>query len=295
MNNKSRNNVLQRNLSLFILLPLLVVILLPNNNCLSLSVVNAFNAHVVTTTTTTTTSPKSLYHQHLFSNHNILPLTRTSPSLKLSSSTSNEHTNDDTTTTSKQPIRKVVLLLPSSIDTTTTTTKSVSFQSSSSSYSPLSLEEAVKEIMESTTDSTTDGYNSLQITSTQCQFFPKDEYEVVEQTCRNANVLIALEPTSPSDVKFVATMFRLRRTAATDTAPSTTEHRRYQCQFALGGKPFAPLVGYYDAANPQPLLEDYVPFTKQAKSKQTATRMQELFDQWTIQSFREALLVFFNQ
>jgi len=260
-------------------------------------VVNAFNAHVVTTTTTTTTSPKSLYHQHLFSNHNILPLTRTSPSLKLSSSTSNEHTNDDTTTTSKQPIRKVVLLLPSSIDTTTTTTKSVSFQSSSSSssYSPLSLEEAVKEIMESTTDSTTDGYNSLQITSTQCQFFPKDEYEVVEQTCRNANVLIALEPTSPSDVKFVATMFRLRRTAATDTAPSTTEHRRYQCQFALGGKPFAPLVGYYDAANPQPLLEDYVPFTKQAKSKQTATRMQELFDQWTIQSFREALLVFFNQ
>jgi hypothetical protein len=290
--NKSRDVLLRNLSSLLLLLWLPLVISLCNNICVPWPGVNAFSVNVVTTA-----NSHKLYYQH--SNHNtILPSTRTSSlPLHLSSSISNEH---DDTTTLNQPIRKVVFLLPSSTDTTAATT--IPFQSCST------WEEAVQEIMKSTaadsTNNKNDEYNtSFQITSTQCQFFPQEEYEVVEQTCRNANVLIALGPTSPSDVKFVATMFRLRRTENDGGAATTDpqqqqqqqQQRYYQCQFALGGKPFAPLVGYYDAANPQPLWEDYVPFTKQAKSKQIATRMQTLFDQWTVQDFRDALLVFLNQ
>mmetsp|Transcript_6351 Transcript_6351/g.8979 ORF Transcript_6351/g.8979 Transcript_6351/m.8979 type:complete len:314 (+) Transcript_6351:3-944(+) len=205
----------------------------------------------------------------------------------------NENNNEVVTSSSstEKTIRKIVLLLPSSFDNDNSL-----FQRSSSSSSPTtttalstSLEEAVQEIIE-TMDCTN---ASIQITSTKCQLFPKDEYDIVENACLSSNALIALAPTSPSDVKFVATMFRLRRTATGGSQQQ--QKQQYQCQFALGGKPFAPLVGYYDGANPQPLLEDIVPFTKQAKSKKLAISMQELFEKWTIQDFNEALLLFFNQ
>jgi hypothetical protein len=114
--------------------------------------------------------------------------------------------------------------------------------------------------------------------------FCNSEYDSL---CQDSNVLIALGVQAPVDVRFVATLFRKRRAASVASSAS-----RATCQFALGGKPFAPLVDNYDEANPS-LLENF-PWTVAAQDKILALEMQRLFGQWETEDFVVALTLFFD-
>jgi hypothetical protein len=86
----------------------------------------------------------------------------------------------------------------------------------------------------------------------------------------------------------VATLFRKRRAASVASLAS----RRATCQFALGGKPFAPLVDNYDGANPS--LQEQFPWTEAARDNILASEMQRLFDQWQKEDFVAAFTLFFD-
>lgn len=114
--------------------------------------------------------------------------------------------------------------------------------------------------------------------------FCNSEYDTL---CQDSNVLIALGVQAPVDVRFVATLFRKRRAASVASSAS-----RATCQFALGGKPFAPLVDNYDEANPS--LQEQFPWTVAARDKILALEMQRLFDQWQTEDFVVASTLFFD-
>lgn len=114
--------------------------------------------------------------------------------------------------------------------------------------------------------------------------FCNSEYDTL---CQDSNVVIALGVQAPADVRFVATLFRERRAASVASSAS-----RATCQFALGGKPFAPLVDNYDVANPS--LQEQFPWTVAARDKILASEMQRLFDQWRTEDFVVALTLFFD-
>ena len=105
-----------------------------------------------------------------------------------------------------------------------------------------------------------------------------DEADAV---CPSANALIALGVESPLDVRYVATAFRLRRSSATKSE---------MCQFALGGKPFAPLLGSYDEANPT--WERDFPWTSAARDRKLMLQMQALFEEGDIEEYVKAIILF---
>jgi len=96
--------------------------------------------------------------------------------------------------------------------------------------------------------------------------------EDAERFCLQANALIALGVDTPMDVRFVATTFRKRRTSW-----QTYNSLGSMCQFALGGKPFAPLMDSYDEANPT--WEQSIPWSSVSRDKQLCDQMMTLFDQ----------------
>lgn len=103
-----------------------------------------------------------------------------------------------------------------------------------------------------------------------------------DAACQDAAIVVALGIQFPLDVRFVATAFRLRRTAGT----------KGTCQFALGGKPFAPLLDQYDEANPT--WQRNVPFTAEARDRTLMLEMQTLFEKGEIDDYVQAIQLYFS-
>ena len=101
--------------------------------------------------------------------------------------------------------------------------------------------------------------------------------------CSSSDVLIALGVESPYDVRFVATAFRLRRTAG----------RKGTCQFAFGGKPFAPLLDAYDEANPT--WQQDISWTAAGKDRKLLLKMLELFEKENAEDYVEAIRLYLGQ
>ena len=104
-----------------------------------------------------------------------------------------------------------------------------------------------------------------------------------------ANALIALGISSPSDIQFLSQTFRKRREKQQNHQLTNT------CQFAVDcGGNYAPIVGPYDEANPS-ILASAAPWTDIASGKRLAAQMTELFDKFTSDEFALAVMLFFNQ
>ena len=67
-----------------------------------------------------------------------------------------------------------------------------------------------------------------------------------------------------------------------------------RCQFALDcSKPFAPIVGLYDEANPNFLCK--IPLTEEARGRETMYEMMDMFEEWNVNEFSRAIGIFFDR
>eukprot|EP00977_Amphora_coffeiformis_P001685 scaffold326_cov165-Amphora_coffeaeformis.AAC.2 len=105
-----------------------------------------------------------------------------------------------------------------------------------------------------------------------------------ESVCQTASVVVALGVESPMDVRFVATAFRRRR--------SSGKLKEGLCQFALGGKTFAPLVDAYDEANPT--WQKELPWSAAARDRTLMLQMQDLFEKGGTEDYVEAITLYLD-
>ena len=109
--------------------------------------------------------------------------------------------------------------------------------------------------------------------------------------CQQANLLLALGMESPMDVRCVATLFRQRRTSdlVENAVPS-----RPTAQFAVGGKPFAPLVDQWDEANPKTWQKE-IPWSAAAQDRRLMLDMQAMFEKGEPDDFVKAIGLFWDK
>lgn len=126
--------------------------------------------------------------------------------------------------------------------------------------------------------------SSLKATSSTLAVSVVTSDEIAATTfCEQANLVVALGIESPMDVRSVATLFRIRRTSS-DVSP--------RAQFALGGKPFAPLVDQWDEANPA--WQKDIPWSGAARDRSLMLEMQTIFQQGEAEDFVRAITLFVN-
>jgi len=115
---------------------------------------------------------------------------------------------------------------------------------------------------------------------------PTDLLATTRQRALDADVLLGLGLSNPADVRYLSTLFRERRLTDTDNSK--------RCQFALDcGKPFAPIVGPYDEANPNFLCK--IPWTEEAKGRESMYEMMDMFAEWNVADFSRAIVLFFDR
>jgi len=108
---------------------------------------------------------------------------------------------------------------------------------------------------------------------------------IISTTCQQAKLVLALGIQSSMDVRYVATLFRLRRSASADVDKDLA-------QFALGGKPFAPSVGTWDEANPS--WKANIPWTAAAQDRALMLSMQRLFVRGEREDYVQAIQLYIN-
>ena len=185
------------------------------------------------------------------------------------------------------PIGTVTILVPSSSDST------IASKSRFNSSPPLSYHDAAHAISEKVDDISSNRKGRIIVSICAVLTAAASSQPDIEQTRKlasEADVLIGLGLNSPYDVRFLSTLFRERRLA--EEGVNMIKGRR--CQFALDcDKPFAPIVGPYDEANPTILVR--IPWSNEAKGRQTMYEMMSLFQRWTVEDFGNALLLFFDR
>ena len=113
------------------------------------------------------------------------------------------------------------------------------------------------------------------------------------QKASDADVLLGLGLSSPADVRYLSTLFRERRLSDIDNSKQWSRCSK-RCQFALDcGKPFAPIVGLYDEANPNFLCK--IPLTNEARGRETMYEMMDMFEEWNVKKFSRAIGIFFDR
>lgn len=111
-----------------------------------------------------------------------------------------------------------------------------------------------------------------------------------------ADVLLGLGLSSPADVRYLSTLFRERRLAGMESSSPLRGWRRSKrtCQFALDcGRPFAPLVGPYDEANPS--FGCKISWTDEARGRTTMYEMMDGFEEGEVGEFARAIVMFFDR
>lgn len=113
------------------------------------------------------------------------------------------------------------------------------------------------------------------------------------QKASDADVLLGLGLSSPADVRYISTLFRERRLSDISNSNQWSRCSK-RCQFALDCcKPFAPIVGLYDEANPNFLCK--IPWSNEAKGRETMYEMMDMFEEWNVQEFSRAIGTFFDR
>ena len=113
------------------------------------------------------------------------------------------------------------------------------------------------------------------------------------QKASDADVLLGLGLSSPADVRYLSTLFRERRLSDIKNSNQWSRCGK-RCQFSLDcGKPFAPIVGLYDEANPNFLCK--IPLTNEARGRETMYEMMGMFEEWNVKEFSKAIGTFFDR
>ena len=158
---------------------------------------------------------------------------------------------------------------------------------------PLSYLDAAKAIAAEVSDIASNSIHvSVEAVLVSSASSPSD-IATTRQKASDADVLLGLGLSSPADVRYLSTLFRERRLSDINNS-NQWPRCSMRCQFALDcGKPFAPIVGLYDEANPNLFCK--IPWSNEAKGRETMYDMMDMFEKWNVQEFSKAIGIFFDR
>ncbi|KAG7342339.1 hypothetical protein IV203_007432 [Nitzschia inconspicua] len=119
-----------------------------------------------------------------------------------------------------------------------------------------------------------------------------DDTTKIRDTLEDANILIAMGLSKPTDMKFAESIFHNRQ-------QQTSEERFSKCQFALdcdeSSGQLSTLVGPFDKQTARTNPSLLFPWTDAASGQRFDEQMEGLFDRWTSDDFTVALMLFLNR